>query len=426
MKVLIVVPWDQERGGVATVVNNLARYLVERGDDALFLHPGESERPISKLTRAGFRGVELNLRSPSVREHPVRSRIAFWLLLPRTILRLRNLIRAHRIDLVNIHYPLESFVYFALTRLLLGHRLVVSVHGNDLMPNGEPMSRYPAALRWLLRGCDRLTAPSAHYLESVLREFPELRARAAVVHNGIDPGEFRGAGQSGAPGARGSDTILCIAAHNPKKGLDTLITALSLLRRGGTELGLTLVGDGPLRGELEALAERLGVRDLVHFTGFLDLQEVNARLRRCEIFVLPSRAEPFGIVIIEALIHGKPVIATRVGGIPEIVDHLENGYLVPPEDPHSLARAILELHGDAALRDRLGRAGVATVLERFTLADTGAKFESIFSDLVRRSDERLRHHRHVQPRPLPGNDADQPEGYGSIARDRVGAAGSRQ
>lgn len=384
MNIMIVVPWDQKRGGVATVVNKLAKYLSERGHSVTFLHPGNAERPLRRTTHAGAPGIELNLRNPFIPEHPWRSRAAFWLTLPRTLYRLQRLTRELEIDLVSVHYPLQSFVYFVFCRWLLGTRLVISVHGTDLMPIGEYPPRRPRALQWLLRSCDLLTAPSQHYLDDILIDFPQLRERALAIHNGIDVEEYQGCNPPEVPPAETTpeDAILCIAAHNSKKAIDVLLQALALVRSRGVDLKLTLVGDGPLRSALELQAEQLGIADQVRFTGPLELPAVKLHLQRCRLFVLPSRDEPFGIAILEAMAHGKPVIATRVGGIPEIISHLENGLLVPPDDPQALAAAICTLHNEPALRDRLSRRGMATVLERFTYQHTGARFESLFSELV--------------------------------------------
>jgi glycosyltransferase involved in cell wall biosynthesis len=380
MNVLIVVPWDQARGGVATVVNTLARHLSEHGHGVLFLHPGESARPVAKTTRAGFPGVELNLRVPFIPERPLRSSAAFWLMLPVTLRRLLALLRRHEIDLVSIHYPLPWAVIFLLTGRLLGHRVVISAHGADLMPNGEQCAHHPWGLRWLIARCDHLTAPSRSYLGDVLSAFPGLRDRATPIHNGIDLAELRA--EAGVSSPSGAPSILCIAAHNAKKGLDVLLRALLHLRSQGVEAKLVLAGDGPLRPDLEALAHHLGIADLVHFAGFLDLAAVRRALERCTLFVLPSRAEPFGIALLEAMAHGKPIVATRVGGIPEIITHLENGYLIPPDDPRALADAVAALARDPALRERLGRAGLATVRERFTYRHTGSKFETLFLALL--------------------------------------------
>jgi glycosyltransferase involved in cell wall biosynthesis len=407
MNVMIVVPWDQARGGVATVVNKLAAHLTDKGHAVSFFHPGASEHPQPKTTQAGYPGFELNLRNPFIAAHPLRSRVAFWLLLPRTLFRLLELLRERQIDIISIHYPLPSFVYFALCRLLLRNRLVVSVHGADLMPDGEYAPRYPRPLRLLLRTCDHLTAPSKHYLESILARFPYLRHRSTAIHNGIDVAEFQDGSNATelwhdtgvtAPligieltevqhGTRHTaPSILCIAAHNPKKGLDILLQALALVRTRGVALKLVLVGDGPLRPKLEELARQLDLDDQVQFAGFQDLPAVRRHLQQCGLFVLPSRAEPFGIVILEAMIHGKPIITTRVGGIPEIVTHLKDGYLIPPEDPQALAAAICEVAQDSLLRQRLGMAGTATVHERFTYQHTGSKFELLFRDLIMRQD----------------------------------------
>src|SRR5688500_10260563 len=134
LNVLLVVPWDQESGGVASVVGYLARHLETHGHRVLFLHPGVSETLRYKKTKWGFQGVELNLRRPLVPGHRVRSACAFLVTLPFTLLQLLRLLRVHDIRIVNIHYPGDGFVYFAFCRWLLPIRLVISIHGTDVLP----------------------------------------------------------------------------------------------------------------------------------------------------------------------------------------------------------------------------------------------------------------------------------------------------
>jgi glycosyltransferase involved in cell wall biosynthesis len=380
VNVLIVVPWDQTRGGVATVVNNLAKHLAQNGHGVHFLHPGDAARPQPKTTRAGFPGYQLNLRGPVVARRPLVSAAAFWLHLPATLLRLRKLLRAHRIEVVSIHYPLPSFLYFALCRLLFGVRVVVSAHGADLMPDGRHAPRYPWSTRFLLRACDRITAPSQDYLESVLDVFPRLRHKAVPVHNGIDLTEFGGDHRDEV--APRGHFFLNIAAHNAKKGIDTLLHAMSIARSRQRDLKLVQVGDGPLRREMEALAERLGLEESVRFLGTQELPAVRRLLGQCTAFVLPSRSEPFGIVLLEAMACGKAVVASRVGGIPEFVTDAESGYLVPPDEPQALADAICRVVADDLARHRLGAAGKDAVVARFTHEHMGARFESIFRELL--------------------------------------------
>src|SRR5437899_3416616 len=119
LSVLLVVPWDQDGGGVASVVGYVARHLDAQGHRVLFLHPGRSELLRYRKTKWGFEGVELNLRNPVVREHPLRSVFAFLVTFPFTLFQLIRLLRKHEIRVVNIHFAGPAFVYFAFCRWLL-------------------------------------------------------------------------------------------------------------------------------------------------------------------------------------------------------------------------------------------------------------------------------------------------------------------
>lgn len=374
MNILIVVPWDQQRGGVASVVNQVARRLSAKGHTVLFFHPGELETVTAKTTKAGFPGFELNLRVPFLRERPLRSVLAFVVTLPRTIWQLLRLLRQQQIDVVNVHYPIPAFAHFALCRLLRPFALVVSAHGADFRPRGLRPHRQPLALRWLVHSCDRLTAPSRAYLEDILHDFPAARERSVAVPNGIDVAEFSNAHhepQVVAP------YILCVAAHKEAKGVDVLLRAMALLGGRGDDTPLVLAGDGPLRTDLEQLTKRLGIEDVVRFAGFQELGALLELLQRCTLVVLPSRAESFGISILEAMAVGKPVVATRVGGIPEIVTEGETGLLVPPEDEEALCAAMHGLLRDRGLRAKLAQTGRACVVEHFTADRMADRYESV-------------------------------------------------
>jgi glycosyltransferase involved in cell wall biosynthesis len=375
LKVLFVLPWDQKRGGVTSVVSNVAAYLIERGHRIWFLIPGLGERPSPKTTQLGMAGFEMRLREPITAEQPLRSTIAFWLLLPRTVWRVRRLLRDHEIDIVNIHYPTASFVYFALCRLFSKFSLVVSVHGADLMPDGNFMRRYSWALRFLLSRSDHVTSPSSNYLETVLARWPQLRHKARYIHNGVGVSEF----EMAACSAPDTPYALTIAMHNEKKALDVLLHAIAIARERGFNMKVMLVGDGPLEQELKQLAQRLGVADQAQFVGFLGLDAVRELLNGCSFFVLPSRSEPFGIALLEAMAVGKAVVATRVGGIPEFVRDGSNGILVEPNDPDALAEALCKMVTDASRRERMGMAGKQIVLEGFTALHQGRRFEALFA-----------------------------------------------
>jgi len=172
--------------------------------------------------------------------------------------------------------------------------------------------------------------------------------------------------------------------HNKKKGLDVLLRAFALLRHGAAgPLRLVLVGDGPLRGDLEALALSLGLSDHVDFLGRKGRRDVARLLQNCEVFVLPSRSEPFGIVLIEAMACRKPVVSTKVGGIPEIIETGKNGILVEPDDPSALAEALATVLRDHDLRESLASNGFSTVHEQFSVDNTGAAYTELFADISR-------------------------------------------
>jgi glycosyltransferase involved in cell wall biosynthesis len=149
----------------------------------------------------------------------------------------------------------------------------------------------------------------------------------------------------------------------PRKSFDTLLQAAALLKaRDG--LRFAIFGDGPERTRLLALSRQLGIADMVQFAGWQE--DIVPSLLGLDVFVLPSSSEAFGLVIAEAMACALPVVATKVGGIPEIVRHGETGLLVPPKDPAALAEAIWTLANSLSLRVALGRAGRRRAVRHFS------------------------------------------------------------
>jgi glycosyltransferase involved in cell wall biosynthesis len=242
------------------------------------------------------------------------------------------------------------------------------------------LSRTPVAItehytgfqRSLVRGYDRLlaklsfehadlVAPVSEELAGHLRELAP-RAKIEVVPNVVDTETFTPGGERGGSGQR----LLNVAALAEKKGHRYLLEAL----RDLPDATLDIVGDGELRGELERQAAALGVDGRVRFLGERSKREVAESMRGADLFVLPSLAENLPVVLIEAQASGLPAVATRVGGVPELVDD-SAGALVPPADPAALAAAIrtaLARHFDsAALANRAhDRYGYDAIRNRWT------------------------------------------------------------
>jgi glycosyltransferase involved in cell wall biosynthesis len=378
LNILVVVPWDQPAGGVVSVAGHMARHLSERGHRVRFFTSGASNRLHTRTTTWNFLGYDLSLRSPEGEHGSMTDLLKFSCLLPFSLGQLALMIRRERIELINIHYPLPGHVQFALLRKALGLRLVTVVHGADLFPGGSAAPRYPWSLRFLLENSDRIVTPSESLGRDVRAAFPGLARSIQAIHNCVDLAEFAGEAPSRPP----TRNLLCIAAHNEKKAIDVLLRAFARLRRTDDRLRLQLVGDGPLRADLGRLSVELSVADQVDFLGWRTRAETVDLLKQAEVLVVPSRAEPFGIVVLEGMVTGKPVVASAVGGIPEIVEDGRNGLLVPPDDPPALAGALHRVLTDPALAAALGAAGRQTVMTRFTRDRMGEDYERLFSDLL--------------------------------------------
>jgi glycosyltransferase involved in cell wall biosynthesis len=372
---LLVVPWDQTQGGVNTVVRNLGRALREREREPVFLFPGDTVTPRPGVSRLGFPAVYMNLRPPRVDRRPLVSAAGFALRAPATLWHLVRLVRDRNIDVVNVHYPEPTAAILVALRRLTGDRLVTSVHGSDLTGlAGRAGER--GQIAFILRHSDAVIAPSSAYASYVRQEFPDVAGRVVAVPNAIDVDEIESAATAHdialPPAARaGTPYFVCVAALNPKKAHDTLLRALA--RVPGSHR-LLLAGDGPLRRELERLADELGVAERVVFLGDQPPAVVAKLLAGAVASVLPSRDEPFGIAAVESMAVGTSVVATAVGGLAEIVEHERTGLVVPVDDPGALAAALARLSSDPALRARLGEHGRARARERFHWRTWAARY----------------------------------------------------
>jgi glycosyltransferase involved in cell wall biosynthesis len=194
-------------------------------------------------------------------------------------------------------------------------------------------------------------------LEAGLRARTCGRARTVVIYNGVPPAPARPAAERDGP-----VTLLSVGRLRAPKDFMTLVDAASRLQRGSFRL--QIAGDGPDRPALESAAAPLG--DAVELLG--ERTDVADLLAAADVFVLSSDSEGMPMSVLEAMAAGLPVVATAVGGVPELVDDGRTGRLVPPRDPGALAAALAALAGDAGLRARMGEAGRARTAGEFSLA----------------------------------------------------------
>jgi glycosyltransferase involved in cell wall biosynthesis len=379
---LLAVPWDIDRGGVTSVLDNLARYLRTHGHDALFFHPGGNIRLKDTVTKLGFPGVQLRLNMPlGQKRGRILRAVAFPFLFAASIAQLGWLVRKRHIRIINVHYPEDYFFYFAVCRYLFPIRLVTSVHGNDAFDNfGRPKDRYSRAFRFVLHSSDLVVVPSNTYRKRLVELFPSLGNKAISIHNGVNPAQFDLEDRKN--GTNRLDYILCVAEHRPYKALDILLHAVKLLLATHQSVRLVLAGDGPLRGELEWLASSLGIRENTEFLGSREPREIARLLHGCDIFVLPSRADNCPMSILEAMVCKKPIVAAAVGGIPELIEHEVSGILVEPENPQALAEGLRHVLENYQLKTALAENAYSRAMGRFCFTHTGAAYEKAFGALL--------------------------------------------
>jgi glycosyltransferase involved in cell wall biosynthesis len=289
--------------------------------------------------------------------------------------RLLAVIREHRIELIHAHLTYSS-IWSAIASRLTKVPAIASLH---VSPNATRTLQDSALHRVATDLRDRLMRAILNrwsrivvMVSGALRDDYLARGLAPqkvrVVHNGIELDRFRRPRaesrarlerELGIPG--GAPIIATVAVLRPKKGIEVLLEAARSVRKAY----FVIIGDGPLRAEWTKLAETLGVADRVRWAGFRS--DVDALLAGCDLFVHPSLDDAFPTVLLEAMAAGLPIVASRVGGIPEIVNPGVTGELVPPGDPAALAAAINALLGSDDTM-RLMRTAAESNASRFSTA----------------------------------------------------------
>jgi glycosyltransferase involved in cell wall biosynthesis len=232
-------------------------------------------------------------------------------------------------------------------------------------------------LRALLGRLDRRIAVSAACVETLAPHFP---GRYDIVPNGIDSELFRPLGP-GEPPPDGPPRILFVGRFDERNALDTLLDATALLRGEGRRLALQVIGDGPARARYAAHAARLGIGDVVDWRGAL--REERPRLyREAAVLAAPCRVASFGVILLEAMASGTPVVCADNAGFRQVIRDGAPGRFVPPSDPEGLARAIGAVLDDAPLRARWAIEGRAVATARYAWPLVARQVEAVYAEVL--------------------------------------------
>jgi glycosyltransferase involved in cell wall biosynthesis len=255
--------------------------------------------------------------------------------------------------------------------------------------------------RLAVRRADAVVSTSRYSRKRIVQAYGVPAAKVVIVPELIDLSAWTD--EALPQGEVGADppAILTVAHMYSRKNLGLLLNALACLRDAGVAFQGWIVGDGPCRNAWERLRDSLALQDRVTFLGTIPRRQLVERYRRAAVFCLPSRQEGFGIVFLEAMACGKPIVAGRAAAVPETVTDGECGLLVDPDDPEALARALTALLRDPDLRQEMGEAGRRRV-KQFGADRVAARFlETVNSALNGAMELRDRAGRHGAPFPTP-------------------------
>jgi glycosyltransferase involved in cell wall biosynthesis len=296
------------------------------------------------------------------------------------IKRLADLLRHEHIQLLHTHL-VRSDIYGRISARIAGVPVVSTIHNMERHFKGRGVSNA------IVRLLDRKTIGFITTVSQALRDYIHEAynipiERIHCIPNGIDPPESSDSSitRDSIGFERDIPLIGTVARLHEQKGLDLLIEATRIILDKGIRIGVLIVGDGPLREELILHAKRRSLSKNIRFMGFQ--RNVHDYLSLLDLFVLPSRWEGFGISIVEAMAMGLPVVATRVGGIPEIVDDGRTGFLIEKDDVHALADKILYLLKNPPVRKEMGEKGKERYESLFMATTMSRQYQEIYNSVL--------------------------------------------
>ena len=352
-EVLHILGTAQPEGtSIARIVGALARGLdPQRYRLHAWFLAGEGPL-IDTLEQAGVRASALDW------SRGARDPVGTW----RFWQRLRRL----RVDIVHIHFGGRSVRWLA--RAATGAKVVVHIHATILEPRGLSPVFFSA------RGADVVVAVSRAVASRV------VDGPVRVIYNGVG---IPGAGALALRCRSTSEVVLGTARRLiVLKGIEYLLDAAAVLRREFPSLRVEIAGSGAQRKELEQRVAQLGLTSSVEFLGWVD--DFSSVLPRWDVFVLPSLEEGFPIAALDAMAAGLPVVASAVGGVPELIEDGKTGWLVPPRDVEALASRIRLLLSNREQRLAMGAAAQARVQDHFSLAQMTESFSKLYDELLTR------------------------------------------
>ncbi len=285
---------------------------------------------------------------------------------------LESILQEFRPDIIHLNGGIggSAFVFLLLMKLFQVP-LVFTAHAPYLCEG-----KFPPLIEKIAASMGQIGCVSDWVLEEMKKHLPLQAHKLKRIYNGLPQPQSLPTALSFSP-----PILLAFGRLSKEKGFDTAIRAFSLLKQSGSNGQLVIAGGGPERLRLEQLVQELSLTDSVHFTGVLSEEEVERRFNQATLVIVPSRSESFGLVILEAMQRGRPVIASRIEGVPEVISDGESGLLVPMDDPAAFCRAIQILLNDPQRAIQMGNQGRKRA-EQFTIHQNAVHYEQLYENLI--------------------------------------------
>jgi N-acetyl-alpha-D-glucosaminyl L-malate synthase BshA len=368
-------------GGSGVVATELGLELAERGHEIHFISYAQP--------------IRLNRPAPNIHYHEVEvSRYPLFDYPPYDLAlatRMAEVSELYDLDLLHVHYAIPHSVSALLARQMLARgpksrRLpfVTTLHGTDITLVGQDRSYLPIT-RFSIEQSDGVTAISRYLRERTLREF-DIQDHIQVIYNFVNCDVYcRGkdfAERRQEYAAEGERILVHVSNFRPVKRVTDVIEIFDRVRRE-LPAKLLLMGDGPDRSPAEWLALKKGIHQDVIFLG--KLEQVYQKLAIADVLLLPSELESFGLAALEAMASEVVPIATRVGGVPEVIEHERSGFLAEVGDVDTMARYAIEILRDESRLRAMGRESRAAARERFCSTKIIPQYENFYGQVLGRS-----------------------------------------
>ncbi|MFZ2491404.1 MAG: N-acetyl-alpha-D-glucosaminyl L-malate synthase BshA [Thermoanaerobaculia bacterium] len=360
-------------GGSGVVATELGVALARRGDDVHFISYAMPSRLNILHERVHFHEV-------SVTPYPLFDPYPPYTLALAT--KMAEVAVYEKLDVLHVHYAIPHAISAHLAKQILGEtglKVITTLHGTDITLVGRDESYLPIT-KFGIEVSDAVTAVSEWLRFETAKNFDTTKA-IDVIPNFVDPSRFRrDRGTIGTIFGSGGEKLVChVSNFRPvKRIMDVIETFEKVCEKVPSKL--LMVGDGPDRSKAEAYARAHHLRDRVYFLGSVpNLEEI---LAACDLFLLPSESESFGMAALEAMASEVPVITTVTGGLPEVVIDGETGYLLEIGDVAGMAERAIEILANDELRTRMGRAGRARAIEFFDEEKIVPRYRAVYERVI--------------------------------------------